>query len=248
MHTASFRSTRGYTIVAALLDELAFWRGEESSDPDTEILAAIKPGMATIPGAMLLCASSPYARRGALWETYRKHFGKDGDPVLIWQAPTRTMNSTVPQSVIDAAMEADPSSASAEYMAEFRSDIEGFVTREVAEACVPVGVFERMPLTALRYFGFVDPSGGSNDAFTLGIAHRENENVLLDCVREVRPPFSPEAVIGEFATTFKSYRITRIIGDRYAGEFPREIFRKLGIIYEPSQKPKSDLYWDYCRC
>ena len=33
VHTASFRSTRGYTIVAALLDELAFWRGEEFNRP-----------------------------------------------------------------------------------------------------------------------------------------------------------------------------------------------------------------------
>jgi hypothetical protein len=36
--------------------------------------------MLTVPGSMLLCASSPHARRGALWEAYRKHFGQDGDP------------------------------------------------------------------------------------------------------------------------------------------------------------------------
>src|SRR5262249_10242308 len=109
IHTASYRSTRGYTIVAALLDEVAIWpTNETSSEPDIEIVNAIKPGMATIPGAMLLCASSPYARRGALWESYRKHFGQDGDPVLVWQAPTRDMNATVPQSYIDAHVADDP--------------------------------------------------------------------------------------------------------------------------------------------
>jgi hypothetical protein len=55
---ASFRSLRGYTIVAALLDELAFWRTDESANPDSEIISAIRPAMATIPNAMLLCASS----------------------------------------------------------------------------------------------------------------------------------------------------------------------------------------------
>jgi hypothetical protein len=49
---------------------------------------------------------------GALWDAYRKHFGKDS-PVLIWKAPTRTMNPSVPQRVIDDAIEADPSSAAA---------------------------------------------------------------------------------------------------------------------------------------
>ena len=71
IHTASFRSTRGYTIIAALLDEVAYWPVDEhSSEPDSEIINAIKPGMATIPGAMLLCASSPHARKGALWTAY----------------------------------------------------------------------------------------------------------------------------------------------------------------------------------
>jgi hypothetical protein len=83
IHTASFKTTRGYSIGAALLDEIAFWPTDDAAHPDVEILAALRPGMATIPGAMLLCASSPYSRRGALWDSYRRHYGKDGDPVLV---------------------------------------------------------------------------------------------------------------------------------------------------------------------
>ena len=61
----------------------------------------------------MLRASSPYARKGALWDAHRRHFAKDGDPMLVWQAPTRVMNSTVPQHIIDDAMQADPASAAA---------------------------------------------------------------------------------------------------------------------------------------
>jgi hypothetical protein len=161
VHTASFRTTRGYSIVAALLDELAFWpTSDGAAEPDVEVLAAIKPGMATIPEAMLLCASSPYARRGALWEAYRKHFGKDGDPILVWQAATRHMNPSVPQSFIDDHMADDPARAGAEYLAQFRTDIEAFVRREAIEACVALGVYERGPLRQHTYAAFVDPSGG----------------------------------------------------------------------------------------
>jgi hypothetical protein len=85
IHTASFRSVRGYTCVAVLLDEVATWPTEDSAEPDYEILNALRPGMATIPDAMLLCASSPYARRGALWGAYRKHYGRDDSPVLVWK-------------------------------------------------------------------------------------------------------------------------------------------------------------------
>jgi hypothetical protein len=163
VQTASFRSTRGYTIVAALCDEMAFWPTETASDPDFEIIAALRPGMATVRGAMLLCASSPYARRGALWDAHRRHYGKNGDPILVWQADTRTMNPTVPQRVIDEAMEQDPANAAAEYGAQFRSDIESFIAREAVEACITVGLRERAPITGVNYVAFVDPSGGSAD-------------------------------------------------------------------------------------
>lgn len=62
--TASMKSVRGYTVVAALLDEAAFFTTDEgSASPDAEIVKAIKPAMSTIPNAMLLVASSPYAKR-----------------------------------------------------------------------------------------------------------------------------------------------------------------------------------------
>ena len=88
--TASFRSTRGYSYAAVLADEVAFWRSDETSlNPDVEILRALRPGLASIPGAMLLMASSPYAKRGELYNAFRRHFGKDDARVLVWKAATR---------------------------------------------------------------------------------------------------------------------------------------------------------------
>jgi hypothetical protein len=247
IHTASFRSTRGYTIVAALLDEIAYWPTDDNSaDQDAEVINAIKPGMATIPDAMLLCASSPHARKGALWESYRKHFAKDGDPVLVWQAATRDMNATVPQSYIDQHMADDEARASAEYLAMFRTDLEAFVLREVVEACVSRSVLERPYDPNQSYFGFVDPSGGSADSFTLCIAHQDYGRavVIIDAIREVKPPFSPEATVEEFSKTLASYHVTAVRGDKYAGVWPVELFSRHGILYEQNANPKSDLYRD----
>jgi hypothetical protein len=181
-----------------------------------------------------------------LFDAHRKHFAKDHDPIFVWQADTRTMNPTVPQRVIDEAMERDPASAAAEYGAIFRSDVMGFVALEVVEGCVG-GHREMLPTSGFSYRGFVDPSGGSDDAMTLAIAHKTakpDEQIVIDAVREVRPPFSPAAVVDDFAALLKTYRITKVLGDHYGGEFVKELFRKHGIRYEVAKQPKSDLYRD----
>ncbi|GLS36062.1 hypothetical protein GCM10010869_16510 [Mesorhizobium tianshanense] len=241
--TASYRSVRGYAIIAFLADEIAFWPSEDSADPDIEILRAIRPAMAQFPNPLLLCASSPYARKGALYEAYTRHFGKEDDNVLVWQADTRSMNPTVPQSFIDAEMEKDPLSAAAEYLAQFRSDVETFISVEALQACV-VPLTERAPRQGVRYHGFVDPSGGASDSMTLGISHLEGDKAVLDCLREVTPPFSPQNVAAEFASTLKRYGIYKIVGDRYAGEWPREQFRNFNVSYEASADAKSNIYRD----
>ena len=105
---------------------------------------------------------------------------------------------------------------------------------------------EQMAVPNHRYFGFVDPSGGSADSFSLAIPHKDKQQaVVIDCIRERRPPFSPEQVINEFATLCKTYRINKVVGDRYAGEFPRELFRKHEINYALVDRVKSDLFRDF---
>lgn len=89
IHVSNFRSVRGYTIVTAICDEIAFWRSDESANPDEEILNGIRPGLVTIPGSLLLCISSPHARRGALWEAYSRYFRKDESGILVWRGATR---------------------------------------------------------------------------------------------------------------------------------------------------------------
>jgi hypothetical protein len=244
VRAASFRRLRGPTYIAVIADEAAFWYSDEfSANADTEILNAVRPGLATT-GGPLIIASSPYAKRGVLWETHRKHYGPDGDPlILVAQGTSREFNPSLPQSVVDRALERDRAAATAEYLAQFRADIETFIAYEVVQACVGDHV-EMAPLGTHRYSAFVDPSGGSADSFTMAVAHADAERIVVDATREVRPPFSPEAVINDFAILLKTYRISKVTGDRYAGEFPRELFRKRGIAYQCSEKPKSDLFRD----
>ena len=49
IHTASWRALRGYTVVGCVLDEVCFWRSEDSSNPDHEIVNAVRPAMVTVP-------------------------------------------------------------------------------------------------------------------------------------------------------------------------------------------------------
>ncbi len=79
---------------------------------------------------------------------------------------------------------------------------------------------------------------------TLAIAHHHDGRAVLDVIREVRPPFSPEAVVREFAAVLKAFRITTATSDRYAGSWPTEAFQKVGITVEPSERTKSQIYQD----
>jgi hypothetical protein len=165
--TASFRTARGYSFAAVLCDEVAFWRSDESAaNPDVEILRALRPGLASIPGSMLLIASSPYAKRGELYNAYRKHYGRDDARVLVWKADTATMNPSIDPAIIAEAYESDPEAARAEYGGEFRDDLADFVTRETVDAVTMWGRSELPPQAGVAYSAFCDPSGGLVDAMS----------------------------------------------------------------------------------
>lgn len=77
---------------------------------------------------------------------------------------------------------------------------------------------------------------------TLAVAHHERNVAVLDLIREVRPPFSPEAVVKDFSETLRLFRVHRVAGDAYAGSWPSEEFSKAGINYRISKRSKSDIY------
>jgi hypothetical protein len=198
--------------------------------------------MASVPDALLVGISSPYARRGALWTAYRDHYGQDGDPVLVWKAATASMNPHISSAFLAEEYAADEARAAAEYGAEFRRDIESFVPREAIDAVIIPERRELPPMDSMEYVAFVDPSGGSADSMTLAVAHWEDGRAVLDALRECRPPFSPEDVVAEFAGLLRNYCVTTVTGDRYAGAWPRERFQAQGITYLPSEQTKSQLY------
>ena len=247
IHTANFRSVRGYTIPFAILSEIAFFASEDSANPDSEIINAIRPAMATVSNPLLMAISSPYARTGELYKTFRNHYGKDDNSILVVKGPTQAFNPSIDAKIVEHAFEEDPVSAASEYGSldngiHFRTDVEGYASLESIQACVAIGRRELAPGPE-NYFGFVDPSGGSVDSYTAAVAHREADGTLvLDATREMKPPFSPEAATEALAKFFLSYRIRRIQGDHYAGEWPREQFRKHGIEYQISERNKSAIY------
>ena len=248
--TNSFRSVRGRPVLCGIFDEIAFWRDDNSANPDEEVYAALKPGLASLPGSLVIGISSPYRRSGLLHKKFRDHYGKDSKTLVI-RAPTRILNPLIDQSVIDEAMLEDPAAASAEWMAEFRDDISAFVTRDAVEACVAPEVFERARVPGVKYAAFVDPSGGASDSMTLAIVHsqlsedKKRSIAVLDAVREIRAPFSPEDAVAEFAALLKTYGIRTVKGDRYAAEWVTEAFRKAGIEYRPADLNKSEIYRDF---
>lgn len=238
--TASFRGVRGYTLAAAIGDEIAFWMSEGAS-PDEEIIAALRPALATL-GGKLLAISSPYAKRGALWNAYRRHFGKPGR-VLVAQAAARTMNPKLPQRVVDDAMELDPARASAEYLAQFRSDVDDFLSAEQVAGALRPEPLEQEPKTGTRYHAFVDPSGGGKDEFTLAIGHRDAPGFSVDLVRGRRG--NPAAITAEYCRLIKEYGCSVVYGDRYSGEWSRTEFRRHGIEYRDAPGARSELYLDF---
>jgi hypothetical protein len=123
---ASFRSVRGYTCPAAVLDEIAYWL-DEGSNPDVEVANAIRTRLSRVPGSQLLILSSPHAPRGVLYDMHEAYFGKEEeserDRVLFWNASTLAMRPDHPKPhAIQKAFRVDAVSAAAEY------GIDGYVS------------------------------------------------------------------------------------------------------------------------
>jgi hypothetical protein len=94
IRTAHFGRVRGRTYALAIADEASFWASEDGTNPASAVLQAIRPGLATL-GGRLLVITTPYSRSGVVWDTFSRFHGVDNEHVLVWSAASRVMNPTL---------------------------------------------------------------------------------------------------------------------------------------------------------
>jgi hypothetical protein len=242
VHVNNFRTVRGKTLLAAIFDEVSFWRDEVSATPDIETYRACMPSLIAS-GGMLIGISTPYRRMGLLHSKHRDHFGVDGDDVLVVQGGSELFNPTLSAELIAAHRASDPEAAVGEWDACFRSDIAALLSEDLIEAAIDHDrPLELPPRKNIRYAAFCDPSGGRGDAFALCIGHYHEDKFIADVVRTVEPPFNPGSVVADFSALLKQYGALTVVGDHYSGEWVTGAFKTAGIKYVPADRPKSALY------
>lgn len=248
--TASYRTVRGRTLAGGIIDESAFLRADDSALPDKELVRALRPGLLTLRG-LLLVISSPHRKLGILYDAHRKFYGNDAAMHGIYiQATSRELNPRIDEQDVAEAMEDDAAAAQSEYLGLFRADLQGFIDDATVDGAIVPG--RRMLPRSLtcKHVAFCDPSGGRADSFTLGIAHQEPPpaggrqagRVVLDVLQAVAPPFDPEVAVSGIAETLKSYGLSEVHGDQYAGEWVSAAFRRHGVTYRPSELTRSEIY------
>ena len=247
VHSSSFSTVRGRTLVAAILDEVGFLRDEGSATPDTEVYRAVTPALVRPDETgMLIGISTPYRKVGLLYQKHRDHFGTDGNDVLVVQGATTTFNPALSEETIASKRFVDPTGAVAEWDAEFRNDVGAFLDDAVIDRAIEYSrPLELPPLPRGKAFyrAFCDASGGGGrNSYTVCVAHKEGDKFVVDVVRGTKGGFDPETTTREYAALLKEYRIGAIVGDNYAKEWVQSAWRRTGITYTRSDLRKSDIY------
>ena len=247
---STLRSLRGWSIPCGVMDELAFFRLEGAVDSDAEIQASVRRGMLSFPSPMLVKISTPYMKSGILWNDFHTAFGQEDPDRLVWKASTVLMNPSIKSERLERERRLDPSRFAREYEAEFAEDLEAFLPSAWVDDAMVNGRHELPPQEGIRYVAAVDPSGGGPDNFAVAIVHIEGHGADRRVVQDVMKGWSRsrnkkidlEGVVKEISQILHRYRLTSVIGDRYAGAWVREAFQREGIRYQEAGLTKAEAY------
>jgi hypothetical protein len=242
--TNSYRAVRGRSVLCAIFDEVALFRSENSANPDFELHAAVRPGLARVANSMSVLISTAYKRSGLLYQRFKDYFGRDDADVLVVKGTTRQFNDTFDQVEIDKDLASDPAKFAAEYLSEWRDDLSTFIDRALVDAAIDHAVTVRSPQQGVRYTSFCDPSGGRGDSFTAAVAHRDGDTVVLDALVEIKAPFNPDLATRDIAIVLHSYGLRKTVADRYAAQWVVSAFARNNVDLFHSERDRSQIYLD----
>lgn len=232
-YPCSYVAVRGVSVICCICDELAFWAHDETdANPEEEVLAALRPAMATFPTSKLIKISTPYRKEGILWREFQQRGELDH---LVWQLPSSVMNPTLQPSVLEKARKHDEGNFRREYLAEFTDPINAWVIPDVLDPCIVRGRCELPRIEKATYVVAVDPAFKRND-FALAVLHRTAGGpVVIDRVAHwagtKQAPLGYEWVCEQIARIANEYGVREVVGDQYCAAIIKQHFDKLGIRY-----------------
>lgn len=256
--SSSWRSVRGYSVAAALCDELAYWWSDDANaNPAQEVLRALRPGLGKVPGSLLLALTTRWTQEGIVWDTFQRHHRNDDSRhVLVLSGSTLEFNPSFDRARIEADEEEDPESAASEYGTAWRVAGGTLVRPEVLDRVIEQGCVAwpaEEPLGDSYYTAAVDLAGGTGeDSAALTIVHAELAEeegdapsvVVQDRLKEWTAPFDPAVVCEQITEVLKEFGLAEVVGDQFSAGFAAAEFQRHGIEYKVSPRKTADCVLD----
>ena len=235
-HACTQDGVRGRTLVAIVCDEIGFWAfDEDAANPADEVLAALRPGMASVRNAKLIKISTPFTKSGVLWEEFQRRGELD---YPVWQVTTFEMNPTVTPELewVKSERRRSEENYRREYLAQFTDSISGWVPAEILDPCIARGRVQLPRQQGLNYVATLDPASRGHN-FALVIVHQVPDGtVVVDLVRiwtgSTKVPLPFEGVLNEIKIILESYGISSAVGDQFNCDSIQQYLQKIGIMYE----------------
>jgi uncharacterized protein YlaN (UPF0358 family) len=239
---------RGQAVPIFCGDEVAFWsKDKDAANPDSEVIRAVTPAMASFPHRKLVLTSTPMTEEGALWEaaqigSYGRFLTDSAKReaharTLVFQGPSAPLAPAIvlPREVLEEKRLKDPEGFQREYLARFAKSVSGFLSVNLLRASVEKGVTRRKPDPRHLYVATMDPAF-RGDAFAFAIGHVEGGIYVLDFIEAWRgtqaQPISPSVAMASVASICRDYGLRMVTSDQHHSDSLMEIAQQQGLVMD----------------
>lgn len=222
----------GFTCIGAICDEVSRWRDADTgANPAREVLASLRPTMATQPRARLFLSSSPLGLSDAHATAFEQG---ETDFQCVAYAPTWEANPTVTEADTHA-LEPDERVWRREYLAVPQTGtLSAFDTDAIERTFEP-----HAEGTPCRPAIIIDASSGRADAWTWGVARwvtlPATHYLRFELVDGVQGRFwgqtSGAEIVGRVASVARAYGASDVHGDQRESLMLRSEFASHGLLF-----------------
>lgn len=256
---STVKRVRGKTSICIICDEVAYWLDDKSgANPATEVLAAIRPTMATMPNAKIVLSSSPYGRHDAHYKAFEE--GEDpgtdesGNPKAPYQITSMAVSWVANPTLTEERtkqLEPDPVLWSREYACIPGDDkAEGILSAGELDRVIRTGNAIISPEPGHEYWAAMDPATSGN-AWTFAIGcmrwgvvtfvdpDTSRESTVKRLKRTVvfkrewrgspSQPLRPKAILQEMRTILLPYGLDTVYSDEWSFQSMYDLAADVGL-------------------